>query len=108
MNGTYYVPVTLGGASPNLTIAGQVKNQDGTSIASVVDVLVRTVATLVTDGLIAVNTGTAQVGAGTQNCWLKTTSAGAFSVTITSTLGTKVLVEIVPTPGETLLVPLQF
>jgi hypothetical protein len=87
-----------------ITLTCQVKNQDGTNKAAITDVLVRTYIT----GTIAVTLGTAQVGSGTGACWLKTTSDGAFTVTITAVVASKVLVDMVPTPGETLLVPLQF
>ena len=102
-NRVLYVAAVPSGTGP-ITLTCQVKNQDGTNKASVVDVLVRTYIT----GTIAVTLGTAQVGAGTVACWLKTTAAGAFTVTITALVGAKVLVDLVPTPGETLLVPLQF
>lgn len=74
VNAFIYAELSPAGA----VISGQIKKGDGTSVAAVTNVIVRALG-----GTIAVNTGTAMFGAGTNAVWLQTTGAGAFQVTIT-------------------------
>lgn len=77
------------------TLSGQVKKGDGTDHEAAIDVIVRSVSDA--GGLIAVTSGTAKAGDGTQACWLTTTSGGAFAVSITG-VG-EALLEVVPSGG---------
>jgi hypothetical protein len=110
-NGTFTIASFISETSVTYTNAGGVSETGaGTCLVPLqTDVLVRTHALLPTNGTITVSGGgTDQTGSGTNICWLKTSSTGAFTATITALAGVKVLVELVPTPGETTLVPLQF
>lgn len=102
--GIFYVEATVAGGS---TITCRVKRGDGSNHEAVTDVIVRTIAAEpippapATEGLITVDTGDAQSGAGTTACWLKTTASGEFSVSISGSLG--IVVEMTPNQGVTMM-----
>lgn len=90
MKALSYVDATPASA----VITGQVKTGDGVNKAAITSVVARAVPSTAT---IAVNTGTVQAGGGTAACWLKTTAAGAFQITITGTGA--VLIELTTDQG---------
>lgn len=100
MKGLLYVDIQV--ASTTLTC--QVKTGDGVNLSGIRNIMVRLAAT---DASIppappaipsvVANTGTLIAGSGTNILWVKTTSGGAFSITVTG-VG-PVLVELTPSQG---------
>jgi hypothetical protein len=107
-NQTYFADISAGVEATNVIIvSGQVRDQDGTPRAAVVDVVVE--STPVSGaGTMTVSTGTAKKGSGTTKVWLQTDATGAFAVNVTNAAAEDNLIEVRVDNGESEFLKLTY
>lgn len=95
-----------------IVVTGQLENAAGEDATSVTDVIVETIAQTDDQGDITVTVGTEMEphapATGPNVCWLATTAAGAFAVSVADTAAESVLVRATAPNGVTAFLRLTF
>lgn len=100
-------------AANAIVVSGQVVDGNGVAVAAVADVLVEVVAITATKGQLTTVSGTQRVllndGAGNvHRVWIRTTSAGVFSVSVANDATETTLVKVTSDNGACSLLQLTF
>ena len=107
---TYYVAMTASAEVSNaITISGQVTDQDGTPLAGVKGVLLKSKPMSGAGTLAVVSAhGTAKAGSSSTELWLETLADGSFQVTVTNVIAEDNLVVAQLDNGTTEMLKLTF
>ena len=90
-----------------IQVTGQLKEWDGSNVAAVSDVKVRSTP-IAGAGTAAVDTGTAVVGDASVELWLKTDATGLFVIDVTNVVAEENMLEFIVDDGVTEVMILTF
>jgi len=108
LDGARVLELSAGAEAANvIQVTGQLKDADGSNIAAVTDIKVRSTP-IAGAGTVAVDTGTAVVGDGTVDLWLKTDATGLFKVDVTNVVAEENHLEFVIDDGVSEVLILTF
>lgn len=84
---TYFCVMTAGVEASNvIRITGQIKNQEGQSVAGVKDIFVKSLPVSGAGTMAAVaSNGTVKAGAASKEVWVQTIANGSFQLDVTNT-----------------------
>lgn len=108
LDGVKVVELTADAEAANaIVVNGQIKDLDGSAIAGVQAIFVKSVPVAGT-GAATVGTGTAIAGDASTEVYLETDAAGAFTVSVANLNAEKNLVIVTVDDGTTEMLPLTF
>lgn len=109
MDNTYYLSMTAAAeASNSITVTGQVKDQDGSNVAGVKNILFQSKAPTGTGNLSDGGNGTVSAGSASASCWMKTDANGSVQVAVANTAAEETLLVAHLDNGTTEMILLTF
>lgn len=109
LNNTYYVAMTAGAEAANvIKVTGQVKDQDGSNVAGVKNVLLKSIPVSGAGGITDGGLGSIKAGSTTTEAWIETDANGAFEANITNAVAEDNLVVASLDNGTTEMLKLTF